>query len=295
MDIIRKKVKRYLINKIPIRSFQETEHRTPFFIIGSGRNGSTLLSAILNNHTDIFIPPEQYALAHSILKWQYPIHKNWETKLQSSIDFFLSRCYNWKTTAPEAFTQLNNHLEKNCSFENFFYQLCSCESRQKNKAHLLLGDKTPYNTFYVPLLTKTFPTAPFIFLTRDPRDVAASLKRMNSEISLAEIIYRWQDSQQQLAYLLSKKKKVYVCTYEDFVQRPQSIIDEILDFLGVQIQENILSNYTLHLDTLGVSDASQHANIRNQINAQSVGKYKKELSPKEIEKLESVFSNYFLT
>jgi len=39
----------------------------PFFILGSGRNGSTLLSAILNSHQSVFIPPEQFVLPFSIM------------------------------------------------------------------------------------------------------------------------------------------------------------------------------------------------------------------------------------
>ena len=39
-----------------------------FFIIGSGRNGSTLLATILNAHKDIFIPPEQFVLPYAIIR-----------------------------------------------------------------------------------------------------------------------------------------------------------------------------------------------------------------------------------
>ena len=39
----------------------------PFFILGSGRNGSTLLASILNSNPNILIPPEQYVLPYSIM------------------------------------------------------------------------------------------------------------------------------------------------------------------------------------------------------------------------------------
>ena len=39
-----------------------------FFILGSGRNGSTLLSSILNAHKSLFIPPEQFVLPYAIMK-----------------------------------------------------------------------------------------------------------------------------------------------------------------------------------------------------------------------------------
>ena len=40
----------------------------PFFILGSGRNGSTLLASILNAHKDVFVPPEQFILPYTIFK-----------------------------------------------------------------------------------------------------------------------------------------------------------------------------------------------------------------------------------
>ena len=40
----------------------------PFFILGSGRNGSTLLSSILNAHPELFIPSEQFILPYTIMR-----------------------------------------------------------------------------------------------------------------------------------------------------------------------------------------------------------------------------------
>ena len=46
-----------------------------FFIIGSGRNGSTLLGGMLNTNNNVFIPPEQYVLGYSLLKWNLKRYK----------------------------------------------------------------------------------------------------------------------------------------------------------------------------------------------------------------------------
>ena len=52
-------------------------YQDPFFIIGSGRNGSTLLGGMLNTNAAVFLPPEQYILGYSLLKWNLKRHKNW--------------------------------------------------------------------------------------------------------------------------------------------------------------------------------------------------------------------------
>jgi len=41
----------------------------PFFIIGSGRSGNTLLRSILSGSSDISIPPESYRLPFAIKKF----------------------------------------------------------------------------------------------------------------------------------------------------------------------------------------------------------------------------------
>ena len=38
----------------------------PFFIIGSGRSGNTLLRSILSGNSDISIPPESYRIPFAI-------------------------------------------------------------------------------------------------------------------------------------------------------------------------------------------------------------------------------------
>ena len=42
----------------------------PFFIISSGRSGSTLLNRLLNQHSQLFLPSEQYFIHNLIIKFQ---------------------------------------------------------------------------------------------------------------------------------------------------------------------------------------------------------------------------------
>jgi len=46
----------------------------PFFIIGSGRSGNTLLRRVLFNHSKLHIPPETLVLGHVIKLFN--IHRN---------------------------------------------------------------------------------------------------------------------------------------------------------------------------------------------------------------------------
>ena len=52
------------------KKIKKTPLTKPFFIYGSGRNGSTLLASLLNNNENISIPPEQYVMPHAIIDWK---------------------------------------------------------------------------------------------------------------------------------------------------------------------------------------------------------------------------------
>ncbi|HEX6923051.1 MAG TPA: sulfotransferase, partial [Bacillales bacterium] len=50
----------------------------PFFIIGSGRSGNTLLRTILFQNPDIVIPPESYVLGKAIRRYRQLSWLEWE-------------------------------------------------------------------------------------------------------------------------------------------------------------------------------------------------------------------------
>ena len=57
------------VNLFRFFSFRSNSRlKNNFFILGSGRNGSTLLASILNAHHNLFIPPEQFVLPYVIMK-----------------------------------------------------------------------------------------------------------------------------------------------------------------------------------------------------------------------------------
>jgi len=54
------------------------EKISPFFIIGSGRCGTTLMRRILITHPDICIPPETFVLSQWISLYQRYNNTNWK-------------------------------------------------------------------------------------------------------------------------------------------------------------------------------------------------------------------------
>ena len=65
-----------------------TDIYQPFFILGSGRNGSTLLSSMLNNHSKLIVPLENYILPYAIIKYRLYNFLEWNDLIRLIIADF---------------------------------------------------------------------------------------------------------------------------------------------------------------------------------------------------------------
>src|SRR6056297_252347 len=160
-------------------------NKKPFFIIGSGRSGNTLLRRILNNNSDIFIPPETYILGEIItdyitlngLKWEklvgvvygkFEYHPQFNTFNMGSLYPLVQEM----TNLPKKDRALDILID------NFYKYYAKKHHIQKP----FWGDKTPLNTFHLNKIDLVFPDAKYIHLIRNPYDCIYSY--VNSGIYL---------------------------------------------------------------------------------------------------------------
>ena len=221
------------------RLIQNTRERlyteAPFFIIGSGRNGSTLLACILNNHPNLFIPPEQTAIPRALIKWS--IQKTpWDKFIQHFITNLSSHSNQWQLDFDDIQRSLLSLEYRHRNFANIVSLIYKDYGHLLSKSNFLWGDKTPSNTHYVRLLKQEFPNSKYIFLVRDPRDVILSHLTANPVYYanlLDFLIWRWKDSVYQFEWLNSNfQDDVFLLPYERFVISAAQETQRIIDWLG---------------------------------------------------------------
>ena len=246
-----------------------------FFIIGSGRNGITLLATILNAHKEIVIPPEQFVLPYAIIRryifffWK---SSRWVKNVKSLISN-TEKTIKWDIDVED----LNsNGKDISFLFNNIFNTYID-KSKPNSK---IWGDKSPLNTNFIKYIYPEFPDAKYIFLIRDPRDVALSYQKYLGSDSLRFGIWKWNDSVRSYDYLV-RRTDVLLVKYENLVESPVSELSRITDFLNLTKDDSI-SSFKVSADKMGVEEDSHHQNLRKPISARSVGKWKKELSEKEL-------------
>ncbi len=256
----------------------------PLFIAGSGRNGSTLISSILNNHENIFIPPENSIIPFAIKYWLLHPLASWEAKLDV-IFKELDKPSMWSLDVIKVKSKLQacSLGERNINFliHSIYFEYAKVHKHSNN---IIWGDKTPSNTVYLHIMKKQFENSKVVFLLRDPRAVMSSLLEADYSYYIKRIdhmIWRWKNSLRKYNEINRKyPNEIWLLKYEDFVVDPGKMTIQLVDWLGLQCDETLIRGKDRNMELLGVSDAMHHQNIRNEISVGSIDKWKTKLDLK---------------
>ncbi|MEM6806433.1 MAG: sulfotransferase [Bacteroidota bacterium] len=261
----------------------------PFFILNSGRCGSTLFNRLLNQHSQIFLPEEQYFLHLLIIKF---------------------RLYNWilwrdlgKILAGELMTSLGTHWwDFDCretykdivcatgderSLKSVIDKIFKAYAQQTGKSPQIWGDSTPpLIGRYAKEVYRAYPDAKYLLLVRDPRDVIASFKKgadtlpfmhLENVVKAAE---NWKNVYDMAKWVNRRTSAFKIVRYEELVSDPKRIVEETISFLGLENQDLNFTRATFPDNRF--YNMPYHKNLKNPINQDSIGKWKTELSDKEL-------------
>ncbi|MFC1809041.1 sulfotransferase [Candidatus Omnitrophota bacterium] len=251
---------------------------SPFFIIGCGRSGNTLLRVMLNMHSQIAIPLESLFIIDylrcsrslSLETLKRLIVKEIEIK-EWDMNVALGDIQDCNTIVDviERLHQLYLHKEKKT----------------------IWGQKTPRFIRYGEALKDVFPPAKFIHIIRDPRAVVNSL--VKSPVHRSTFYHgalRWQRDV-QFGFNLKKKypDSVLEIFYEELVVSPGIALQRICDFLNISYEENMLvyhnkNEYEFSKQFYGDSVL----NVKNPIMPQRSNAWKGEMKKYQKELVESI-------
>ena len=259
----------------------------PFFIIGSGRSGNTLLRSILSGNSNISIPPESYRLPFAIKKFHIFNNREWNELVREVLSEFedCKEFYTWGIDIKDVQKRLENIEDSKRSLSNIFDELFCAYSEKHSAGSKIWGDKTPMNTLYLDWISTVFPHSKFIHIIRDGRDVASSYLKMERYDNILEAANRWINSIDLAQSFGSKIKDNYMeIRYEDLVTSPKDVIKNTCDFLDI-IYDSKMLDHTKQVEKLGDTDKSHHSNLSKPISSESIGKWKNNLSESDQESI----------
>ena len=267
----------------------------PFFIVSSGRSGTTLLRRMLTAHHQLHIPPEsddliprgaQFFAAHSKKEWKWLV-------LQVCSIFETAPCFAfWKTDLSQIKEPLINLPPEARSYAAIVNAIYKHHAFLQGKSSDTWGDKTPYLVHCLDWLRLIFPNARYIFVVRDGRAVVHSMIKKQG-YTLRQAAVRWRDS---VLLFNAHTKKIepdhQICIhYEDLVGNTQQVLKNICDFLKVPFLQELSSSIP---ENMGDTVLSHHENTSKPVSKDHLTIWKQELEDKQIQYLNTMLRKELL-
>jgi hypothetical protein len=178
--------------------------------------------------------------------------------------------------------------------------------------------KEPHLTMQFPLIWKLIPTAKFVMLIRDPRDIAASMLTVGEKLKkegklhlfnsgdiakIANIIGQfYRPTLAAMKQNSSFSKSVFWVKYEDLVADPTGTIDQLRAFTGLKLELYDPADPTKRTHPAKVKSRKESARAQpwnsdlmrqKGISEKSKGSYKNKLTPKQIATIEQTLPGLF--
>lgn len=256
--------------------------RSPLFIIGTERSGSNLLRLVLNSHSHITIPHPPHFMryfapiaatygdlaregnrrrlvrdAHRLLRrhihpWEHPIDQQRALALAGPTVF----------SAVAAFYELYRRAEGKPRW----------------------GCKSTFIVHHVAEVLAEYPEAKFVWLVRDPRDVAASAKRsVFNHYHPYRTAQLWRRQQELAAAALERygPGTVHLMRYEDVATDPEPVLRRLCDFLGEEFEPAMLEHHLSPAARRTAQLSTSWHNTDRPISTASIGSHTRGLTPAE--------------
>lgn len=267
------------MTKDPTALLQRMNSRTPFFIMGTGRCGSTWIYQLLDRHPSVALTDEARFVDLVWFMSQYSAQSNLERRL-------------WDMRPPQELTGLvTEHYTQRASdavTENGGLLLASFYERVAGRSDFThWGDKLP-DARAARGVQSLYPNTKFVLVVRDPRDNYCSYHRFARKPAIAAK-YPELSAMTAESFALEWRALNAGCTeyldplhlvrYEDMVAAPAAQLDALLAFLDLPAHPDV--------DVHAERPATYAAHGTSKSVAESVGRWREELTRGDIEAIEA--------
>lgn len=269
----------------------------PFFIVGTGRCGSTLLQAILARHPRVAIPSETQFFDHLDfgrlgLPDPLPIDlvPGYLDKISQTVAVqFLATD---DRVIEDMTARLMNPPDGSATHaRDLFLWLLERMTAHMDRDHpgVILGEKTPQHWKRLDRILELFPRARVIHIYRDPRDVTASLLAMD---------WWTQDSTWRTARYWNKTlrgarewqrrlgDRHLTLRFESILENPERQIREVCGFLGLEFDERMIHPQADDRTPHVAAETAYKRDASGAVDKSKAGQFESKLSPAQIRAVE---------
>ena len=238
-----------------LRKHTETGNpdKSPLFIVGMPRSGTSLVEQILASHSAIFGAGE----------------RSWFWRLESIINEYLQ--------SNDSYPECTKGLDSSASSKLSNKYLEHLQIISKAEAHTYIIDKNPGNFERLGLIWQLFPNARVIHCQRNPMDTCVSIFTLlfPEKILYGYDLYTLGAYYTQYERLMEHwqevmPEQIFNIKYEDLIAKQEPTTQKLIDFLGLPWDENCLHYYENKRKVQTASDFQ----VRKPIYTSSIDRWK---------------------
>ncbi|WP_417377432.1 sulfotransferase family protein [Gimesia maris] len=151
-------------------------------------------------------------------------------------------------------------------------------------------EKTPRHIYVLDQLMRLYPKCRIIFMVRDPRAVAVSIKTRIGNLNSG--IRRWNSSNKAAVPFL-ECPQIYTLKFEDFVAAPRNQLQEICGHLNIPYDHGLEAHtsvqrqwYGSDQKTAGAHSKRRFKQINTPIDSKLASKWMSQITAREVEKVD---------
>lgn len=262
----------------------------PVFIVGTERSGSNLLRLILDAHSRISVPHPPH-----ICRYFRPLESTYSG---------LDDDDNFAHLVSDVLRLLRVHIHPwDCPIDGdrileearprsvlgvmaaLYDQYRVCKGKDR------WGCKSTFMINHTDEVLDHFPNALFIWLVRDPRDVAVSSARsVFSPFHPHFVSVLWTEQQRLGQDLMERlgSQQVHLLHYEDLLADPEVIVSQLCDFLEEEFEPAMLRFFETEEARRSALLSESWRNSNKPIIRGNSGKYREQMKVAEIRRVEAV-------
>lgn len=250
---------------------------SPVFVVGVDRSGTTLLTMMLDMHSQLWIPNESHFIVELYDKYQNVLDLKSEDFRKKIVSEIFNERYvrDWDILISQDQVDVSD-CDSLSDIIFAFYEACAA-----SKGKMFWGDKTPRYLVHVDILNKLFPKSRFIHIVRDGRDVAESISQMwwgaNDFASALKSWERRVEIGSKMLNMLPQDRWMQL-RFEDLVLNTNKELRRVTDFLQLPFEENMLCYASVAAEKVGGRIDKHHSNLIQSPQASETYRWKNRLS-----------------
>jgi len=255
----------------------------------SERSGSNLMAKVMDGHPEICGPFPSHMIrtfAHNYACYgDLHDNANWQALTGDVADYLANMFAQWESTVTA------DELRNNClprSLGSIVRYVYEKEAEARGKSRVYVKENHAYG--FLPFTLANFPNSKFVWVVRDPRDMAQNWRDSILQGGVQNAVKAWKTDQSECIKVHSFLKdagKILLVRFEELLRDPQTTCQRICAFIDAPYTAQMLDFHKNSNVTKNAGAITAWADLAKPIISSNLNNYQGVLSETEIRYVEA--------